>query len=119
MSKSKNIKVQPADLNASTQITKDENGNIIKKTLRSEEQKQVLRSRLNRIVGQIKGIVNMIEEDRYCEDVLIQLTSSYKSLRSVTDIMLCDHLVACVKEGMQKGKYDMLEEAMAIFKRYQ
>ena len=41
-------------------MLKDENGNIIKKTLRSEEQKQVLRSRLNRIVGQIKGIVNMM-----------------------------------------------------------
>ncbi len=119
MTKSKKIVVQPADLNAATITTTDEKGNIVRKTLRSQEQKQVLRARLNRVMGQIRGIANMIEEDKYCEDVLIQLTSCYKSILSIIDILLCDHLVACDKEGMEKGKYDLLEEAMRIFKRYQ
>ena len=84
-----------------------------------EEDSKVIRSRLNRVTGQLKGIVNMIEEGRPYEDVLIQLSSSYKSIRSVTNMILCNHLIDCVKKSVTKGEYDVLEEAMEIFKRYQ
>ncbi len=84
-----------------------------------EEDTKVLRTRLNRVTGQLKGIVNMIDEGRPYEDVLIQLSSSYKSIRSVTNMILCNHLIDCVKKSVTQGKYDVLEEAMEIFKRYQ
>ena len=84
-----------------------------------EEDTKVLRTRLNRVTGQLKGIVNMIDEGRPYEDVLIQLSSSYKYIRSVTNMILCNHLIDCVKKSVTQGKYDVLEEAMEIFKRYQ
>lgn len=84
-----------------------------------DEDFKVVLSRLNRVIGQLKGIVNMIEDGRSYEDVLIQLSSSYKSIRSLTNIILCNHLVDCVKKSVNQGKYDVLDEAMDIFKRYQ
>ena len=50
-----------------------------KKTIRSNEEKKKLISRINRIKGQINGISNMIDNDRYCDDILIQLSAIDKS----------------------------------------
>ena len=47
----------------------------MKKTIRSEVEKKQLRNRLNRISGQIDGVKRMIEDDRYCTDILIQLSA--------------------------------------------
>ena len=49
-----------------------------KKTVRTKEEKKIVTDRLNRIEGQIKGIKRMIEEDRYCSDVLMQLSAVAK-----------------------------------------
>ena len=50
-----------------------------KKTVRTKEEKKIVTDRLNRIEGQIKGIKRMIEEDRYCDDILIQLSAIDKA----------------------------------------
>ena len=46
-----------------------------RETVRSEEEKRKINTRLNRLAGQLKGIRRMVEEDRYCEDILIQLAA--------------------------------------------
>ena len=63
-----------------------------KKTQRSEEEKKKIISRLNRISGQINGIGKMIENDAYCNDVLIQLAAVKNSVKSLSTCILENHL---------------------------
>ena len=58
----------------------EENSCCKKKTVREEAEKKKLQNRLNRIAGQIAGISRMVEEDRYCDDILIQLSAVNKSI---------------------------------------
>ena len=59
---------------------------------REEEDKKNFISRLNKIAGQVKGIAKMIEEDRYCDDVLIQLSAVDKAIKSLANKILDDHM---------------------------
>lgn len=90
-----------------------------KKTYRSDEDKKILINRLNRIEGQIRGITNMIIDDRYCDDVLIQLSAIDKSIKSFANFMLDKHIKTCVKENILIGNDEVLDEIVDLFKRFQ
>ena len=64
----------------------------MKKTSGNTEEKNKLIKRLNIIEGQIRGIKQMVEEDRYCDDVLIQITAANNALKSVKNNILENHL---------------------------
>ena len=57
--------------------------------------------RLNRIIGQLKGITNMIENKKYCVDILQQTRSVTAAIKSVEQLILKDHMNACVSSAMQ------------------
>ena len=59
--------------------------------------------RLKRIEGQVRGIARMIEEDRYCIDVLIQIRAIRAALRGVEDAVLKDHVEHCVEDAIASG----------------
>lgn len=59
--------------------------------------------RLKRIEGQVRGIARMIEEDRYCIDVLTQLRAVRAALRRVEDEVLNDHVAHCVEGAIASG----------------
>ena len=61
------------------------------------------RARLSRIEGQVRGIARMIEEDRYCIDVLTQLRAVRAALRRVEDEVLGDHVAHCVEGAIANG----------------
>ena len=65
--------------------------------------KQKIETRLRRIEGQIRGIQKMVEEDRYCIDVLTQVNASRAALESVALQLLADHTEHCVSEAMRSG----------------
>ncbi len=88
-------------------------------TYRSEEIKKNLSKRLNIIEGQIKGINQMIAEDRYCDDVLIQIIAASQALKSLGNQILETHLKTCVKQDVQNGKIDILDDVMKIIKKLQ
>ncbi len=90
-----------------------------KKTERTDEEKKVLINRLNRIEGQIRGIVNMIQDNRYCDDILIQLSAIDKSIKSFANFMLDKHIKNCVKENILNGNDEVLDEITDLFKRFQ
>lgn len=90
-----------------------------KKTYRTEEDKKILINRLNRIEGQIRGISNMIQDDRYCDEILIQLSAIDKSIKSFANYMLDKHIKTCVKENILLGNDDVLDEIVDLFKRFQ
>lgn len=90
-----------------------------KKTIRTNEDKKTIKSRLNRIEGQIRGISNMIDEDRYCDDILIQLSAVDKSIKSLANLLLEKHMKSCVKENLLNGNDNVLDEIVDLFKRFQ
>ena len=59
--------------------------------------------RLNRIEGQIRGLQKMVEEDRYCADILMQISSVQEALRGVSRELMRNHLRHCVTQAVQKG----------------
>lgn len=86
---------------------------------RTEEEKKKLESRVNRISGQLNGIKKMIDEDRYCDDILIQLSAIDKSIKSLANTILDDHIHSCVIDNVQKGNTEVLDEIVDLFRRFQ
>ncbi len=94
-----------------------ENSNKIK--VRPKEEKHQLISRVNRISGQMNGIKKMIEDDRYCDDILIQLSAIDKSIKSLANLILERHMNSCLIDNIKKGNYEIINEIVDLFKRFQ
>ena len=90
-----------------------------RKTYRTDEDKKTIVNRLNRIEGQIRGISNMITSDRYCDEILIQLSAIDKSIKSLANFILDKHMKSCVKENLLNGNDTVLDEIVDLFKRFQ
>ncbi len=89
-----------------------------KHTPRSEELKRDVSKRINRAVGQLNGIKAMVEEDRYCGDVLTQLAAVEKAAASISRIVMRDHLETCVTERIQAGDQQVIDEVMDLLKKF-
>jgi len=78
--------------------------------------------RLNRIAGQIDGVKRMIEERRYCPDILTQLRAARSALKTVEASILENHLNACVASAMEQGDSKAvagkISEIRELFKRF-
>ncbi|MFG1347947.1 metal-sensitive transcriptional regulator [Xanthobacter autotrophicus DSM 431] len=70
--------------------------------MRSPTKEQVLR-RLSRIEGQVRGLSRMVEEDRYCIDVITQLSAARAALKRVEEEVLRDHVAHCVEHAIRSG----------------
>jgi CsoR family transcriptional regulator, copper-sensing transcriptional repressor len=66
--------------------------------------KQAIQGRLRRIEGQVRGIQKMVDEDRYCIDVLTQVNATKAALESVALQLLADHTEHCVAEAIRSGE---------------
>ena len=89
-----------------------------KKTKRGSDEKKLITNRLNRISGQINGIKKMIENDAYCNDVLIQLKAVESSIQSLSNHILENHLYNCVTRDLENGELDTIDELISLFKRF-
>lgn len=67
----------------------------------TEKQKSNVTSRLSRISGQVNGIQKMIDQDRYCMDIVTQVSAIVAALRTVEDIVLENHLNTCVADAIR------------------
>lgn len=87
--------------------------------MRTEEEKQELIKRLRRVEGQVRGIQRMIEEDRYCVDILVQLSAINAGLKKVGFHLLEDHTRGCVSNAVAKGEGDeVIEELMKVIQQF-
>ena len=81
------------------------------------ESKKKLNNRLKRIEGQIRGLQKMIEEDKYCIDVITQTSAIRSALKSVEDVLLESHLSTCVVNQIKSGKEKKaVEEILKAYK---
>ena len=76
-----------------------------KSKIRTEEDKRKLLNRLKRIEGQVRGIQVMIKDDRYCGDIIIQLSAVSNAIKSIANIMLDDHMHTCVIDQVKNNDY--------------
>lgn len=89
-----------------------------KKTRRGEEEKKIINNRINRITGQLNGVKKMIEEDVYCNDVLVQLSAIENSVKSLSNHILENHLCSCVTRDLENGKLEIIDELISLFKKF-
>ena len=82
------------------------------------ENKDAVQKRLRRIEGQVRGLQRMVEEDRYCIDILEQISAATRALQSVALELLDDHMAHCVtdavKDGGNEAKVKLNEASAAI-----
>jgi CsoR family transcriptional regulator, copper-sensing transcriptional repressor len=74
--------------------------------------------RLSRIEGQLRGIQRMVEEDRYCADILMQVSSAQEALRAVARSLMRNHLAHCashaIRNGSEEQKQAMYDELLEM-----
>ena len=88
-----------------------------KSTHRTDEEKKDLRKRLNIIEGQIGGVKQMIEDDRFCSDVLIQLSAINKAIESLENLILSSHVKNCAVYEIKSGNLEIVDEMMDLIKK--
>jgi DNA-binding FrmR family transcriptional regulator len=70
------------------------------------ENKEAVQKRLRRIEGQVRGVQRMVEEDKYCTEVLDQIAAVTRALQAVAIELLGDHLSHCVADALSAGGKD-------------
>lgn len=88
-----------------------------KGTPRGEKELKGLKNRLNRMTGQLSGIGKMLDENRYCGDVLTQIAAVESALQSFAYVILQEHMETCVVEEIQNGNTQIMEEAIELVKK--
>lgn len=89
-----------------------------KETPRGEELQADLQKRLNRVIGQLGGVKAMLDDNRYCGDVLVQLAAAESAVRSISSKLLQNHLETCVVEQIQRGNVEVVDEVMQLMRKF-
>lgn len=87
------------------------------KVHRTDEQNLVYTKRLNRIEGQVKGISKMVNSDRHCDEILIQIAAVTKALKSLGQELLESHMKTCMVEDIKREKFESVDEVMDLFRK--
>ena len=86
-------------------------------TPRSEAELRQLKNRLNRMVGQMNGIGRMLDENRYCGDILVQVSAVERALENFGYAVLQSHMEACVAEALRQGNDEIIGETVELMKK--
>ena len=73
---------------------------------------KALITRLNKIEGQVMGIKNMVENDRYCVDILTQVSAVQSALNSFNKVLLSQHIKTCVVDDIKNGNDEVVDELL-------
>lgn len=84
---------------------------------RSEDERRRLIHRLNRIEGQIRGIRGMVENDIYCNDVLIQCSAVNAALNAFERELLASHIRSCVAADLRNGNDGVIDELVGTMRK--
>ena len=88
-----------------------------KSTPRQEKELKQLKNRLSRITGQLNGIGRMLDENRYCGEILTQVAAVESALQAFGYAILKEHMETCVVEEIQKGNTEVVDEAVELIKK--
>ena len=88
-----------------------------KHTDRSEEERRKLINRLKRVEGQMRGIIGMLENDAYCNDILIPSAAVNAAVNAFNKELLANHIRTCVARDIREGKDETIDELVATLQR--
>ena len=88
-----------------------------KHTQRDEAQKKLLQNRLRRIEGQVRGLQSMLDQDAYCNDILVQSAAVSAALSAFNRELLENHIRHCVARDIREGKDEVIDELMGTLKK--
>lgn len=84
--------------------------------MKTDNKKQI-QNRLKRIEGQVRGLQKLVEENKYCIDVITQTSAVRSALKSVEDVLLKEHLSTCVVNQIKGGKQNKaVDEILKVYK---
>ena len=75
---------------------------------------EAVTNRLKRIEGQVRGIIKMIEDDKSCEDILIQIGSAKSALHKTGQVILESHLSHCIIDGVREGNAEETVKKLSV-----
>lgn len=84
---------------------------------REEEEYKKLMNRLNRVEGQVRGVKKMLEEERYCVDILTQVSAIQAALNAFNREILSSHIHTCVVNEIQSGNTEVVDELCESIKK--
>lgn len=88
-----------------------------KTTPRQEKELKQLKNRLNRMIGQLNGISKMLDDNRYCGDILTQVAAVESALQAFGYVVLKEHMETCVVEEIKKDNVKIVDEAVELIKK--
>ena len=90
---------------------------LVKHKHRDKKEYTDLINRLSRIEGQVRGIKKMIEEERYCVDILTQVSAIQSALNSFNKVLLTNHVKSCVVADIKNGNEKVVDELCATLQK--
>ena len=88
-----------------------------KHRIREQQEKKALINRLSRIEGQVRGVKSMIEEERYCVDILTQAAAVQAAFNGLTKEILASHIKGCVVKDIQERNEEAVDELCELLKK--
>ena len=88
-----------------------------KKKVRNEKEYKDLIHRLKRIEGQVRGVQEMVEQERYCVDILTQVSAIQSALNSFNKVLLANHIRTCVADDIRAGKDETVDELVVTLQK--
>lgn len=89
----------------------------LKRKHRDDREYKNLIHRLNRIEGQVRGIRTMVEEERYCVDIITQVSAITSALNAFNKALLSQHIKTCVADNIRSGNDEVIDELCETFKK--
>lgn len=89
-----------------------------KHTPRSEELQKDVTRRLNRAIGQLNAVKDMVADNRYCGDVLTQLAAAESAIHRVSEMLLEERMHTCLIEDIRSGKDEAVDELFMLMRRF-
>lgn len=89
-----------------------------KATPRSAALQSDVQKRLNRAIGQLNGVKAMVDDNRYCGDVLMQLSAAESAIHRISELLLREHMETCVVEEIRAGNDEIVDEVLDLMRRF-
>lgn len=84
---------------------------------RDDKERKDLMNRLRRIEGQVRGVENMLENNAYCTDIIIQVSAIASALNSFNKVMLANHMKTCVADNIRNGNDEVIDEFVTTLQK--
>ena len=84
---------------------------------RTDEEVRRLTHRLSRVEGQIRGLKEMLKNDAYCIDILVQVSAATAALNSFSKELLSTHIKTCVAENIRSGNNEVVDELVCVLQK--